>query len=192
MKGEFLTVVQKEEPITANMNAVSYCRASTTALNDLLFSQKGKSFTFSVDKPVAETRLEVVIYGTRTSGGAHQIARGKAGERAMLFIVADDFTSITSVDLRMLGKNDRYDDTTTILSNLQLEVGDIATEYEEYKPIIEYTPDEDHTCDVVSISPTMTLLTDTTGAVMDCEYNRDINKAFEQLTQAILSLGGNI
>lgn len=47
-------------------------------------------------------------------------------------------------------------------------------------------------CEVPSIYPTMTLTTDTDGAVLDCEYNRDINKVIEQLTQAIISMGGNI
>ena len=75
---------------------------------------------------------------------------------------------------------------------LQLEVGTTATEYEPYKTSGEYTPAEDGTCEVTSIAPTMTLTTDTEGAVVDCEYNRDINKAFEQFAQAILSMGGNI
>ena len=30
------------------------------------------------------------------------------------------------------------------------------------------------------------------GVIINCEYNRDINKAFEKLQQAIISLGGNI
>jgi hypothetical protein len=35
-------------------------------------------------------------------------------------------------------------------------------------------------------------LTDTAGAVIDVENNRDINKAFAELYNAIISLGGNV
>lgn len=78
------------------------------------------------------------------------------------------------------------------ISNIQVELGDTATDYEAYKQAAEYIPTEDGTCEVVSIAPTMTLITGNPGVTIDCEYNRDINKAFEQLTQAILSMGGNI
>jgi hypothetical protein len=40
------------------------------------------------------------------------------------------------------------------------------------------------------IAPNMTISTDTEGVVIDCSYNRDINIAFERLTQAIISAGG--
>lgn len=64
--------------------------------------------------------------------------------------------------------------------NSQIEVGSTATEYEAYKGTT-YTPNEDGTCDVVSVSPTMTLLTDTAGAIIECEYNRDINAVLAKL-----------
>ncbi|MBR2934922.1 MAG: hypothetical protein IKB79_05025 [Oscillospiraceae bacterium] len=78
-------------------------------------------------------------------------------------------------------------------NNICISVFDEATKgvYEPYKGE-NYVPSEDGTCEVVSVAPIMTLLTDTPGVVIDCEYNRDINKAFEQLTQAIISMGGNI
>lgn len=77
--------------------------------------------------------------------------------------------------------------------NLQVELGGSVTEYEPYNSAsATYTLAEDGSCEVTSIAPTMTLLTDNPDVVMDCEYNRDINKAFEQLTQAIISMGGNI
>ena len=45
---------------------------------------------------------------------------------------------------------------------------------------------------LMSVSPSMTLATDNDSAVIDCTYNRDINKAFEQITQAMVSMGANI
>jgi hypothetical protein len=58
---------------------------------------------------------------------------------------------------------------------------------------IEYPVNADGTVDgVTSIYPTTTLVIDTAGAVIDVEYNRDINKAFAELYNAIISLGGNV
>jgi hypothetical protein len=76
---------------------------------------------------------------------------------------------------------------------IQLEVGTTATAYEPYIAPTEYPVNADGTVDgVTSIPSGTTLLTDTAGAVITAEYNRDINKAFEELYNAIISLGGNV
>ena len=75
--------------------------------------------------------------------------------------------------------------------NIQLELSATETAYEPYTGPVIYPVNEDGACEVVS-RPNTTISTDTVDVVMDCEYNRDINKAFEQLTQAIISMGGNI
>ena len=58
-----------------------------------------------------------------------------------------------------------------------------ATEYEEYKPPVD---------GVVWVHPTTTLVADTPDAIIEATYNRDINKAFAELQNALLSMGGNI
>lgn len=74
----------------------------------------------------------------------------------------------------------------------QLELGSTATAYEPYTAA-EYTPAADGTVSgVKSLYPTTTLMTDTEGAIIDAKYNRDINKAFAEMQQAILSIGGNV
>ena len=89
-----------------------------------------------------------------------------------------------------------YDTSVTveeILASMQIELGTTATEYEPYKIPTEYTPTADGTVNgVTSLYPNTTLMTDTEGIIIDCEYNRDINKAFAELQQAIISLGGNV
>ena len=45
---------------------------------------------------------------------------------------------------------------------------------------------------LVSLAPSMTLTSDTENIIIECEYNRDLMKVIETLTQAIISLGGNI
>ena len=80
-----------------------------------------------------------------------------------------------------------------ILASMQIELGTTATDYEPYKECVEYTPNADGTVNgITSLYPNTTLMTDTEGVIIDCEYNRDINKAFAELQQAIISLGGNI
>lgn len=69
----------------------------------------------------------------------------------------------------------------------QLELGTL-TEYELYREPTEYAYGEE----IKSISPSTTLMTDTEGAVISVEYNKDINKAFAELQKAIISIGGNV
>ncbi len=65
-------------------------------------------------------------------------------------------------------------------------------EFEKYQSE-EYPISVDGTVEgVTSLYPTTTLMSDTEGITLDVEYNRDINKAFAELQNAIISLGGNI
>lgn len=79
-----------------------------------------------------------------------------------------------------------------LIGNAQIEEGEIATGYEPFEPA-EYTPNADGTVDgVMSTYPTTTLTTDTSGVIILAEYNRDINKAFAALQNAIsLNSSGN-
>ena len=76
---------------------------------------------------------------------------------------------------------------SAVFSNFQVELEGLS-KYEPYKEPIEYAQGEE----IKSIYPSTTLMTDTEGAVISVEYNRDINKAFEELMKIILSLGGNL
>lgn len=80
---------------------------------------------------------------------------------------------------------------TAKIKNLQIEKGSTATPYEPCQGQT-YTPTATgEVVGVTSLYPTTTLMTDTKGVIIDAEYNRDINKAFAELQQAILSMGGN-
>ena len=68
-----------------------------------------------------------------------------------------------------------------------------STEFEEYREPEVYPVEADGTVKgVTSLYPTTTLYTDKPGALIMVEYNRDTTKVIEQLTNAIISLGGNI
>jgi hypothetical protein len=78
-------------------------------------------------------------------------------------------------------------------SNVQIEEGKTATEYEPYTEYGAYSVNADGTVDGIrSIYPSMTFVPDTEGVTLDVEYNRDINKAFAELQTALISMGGNI
>ncbi len=89
----------------------------------------------------------------------------------------------------------------------QLEVGDTATEYEPYidpttvtvavqdadgVEISTHTPSADGVCEIASLSPTMTLLTDTEGAIVEIEYNRDGTKAVDEVKADIRELDNRL
>ncbi len=75
----------------------------------------------------------------------------------------------------------------------QLEVGGFATEYEPYIAPVTYPVNADGTVSGVElIRPSMTFVPDTDGVNIEVEYNRDINKAFAELQNALISLGGNV
>lgn len=66
---------------------------------------------------------------------------------------------------------------TGVLKNIQLEIGSIETDYEPYISPTYYTPNADGTVEnVKSLYPHTTLMTDTEGVIISCEYNKDINK----------------
>lgn len=77
---------------------------------------------------------------------------------------------------------------------LQLEKGTVATPWEPYieGETIEVTMGSENINVLSPIAPNMSITTDNDGVVVDVEYNRDSNIVIEKLTQAIISLGGNI
>lgn len=68
------------------------------------------------------------------------------------------------------------------------ETKDYYPPFEPYVEPVEYAYGEE----IKSIHPSTTIMTDTEGAVVEVEYNRDLNRAFAELYQAIISLGGNV
>lgn len=68
-----------------------------------------------------------------------------------------------------------------------LEIGSVANQYEPYNETF-YQPSADGTVNIASVSPTMTLLTDTEGVTIEAEYNRDANLVVADLQSQIDSL----
>lgn len=83
-------------------------------------------------------------------------------------------------------------DQIATISDIQIEHGTAATEYEPYIEPVEAVADAEGNVELMSLAPSMTLTTDNAGAVIECSYNKDTNKVIENLVNAIISLGGNI
>lgn len=69
----------------------------------------------------------------------------------------------------------------------QIEEGTVDSSYEPYCGA-EYVPSTEGIVHVTSISPNMTLHTDTKGVIVDCEYNKDSNIVIQQLIDRITIL----
>lgn len=75
---------------------------------------------------------------------------------------------------------------------LQLALGS-SGEYERYVAPTEYAVNEKGEVENLKpIYPTTTLTTDVDGITLEATYNKDINKAFAELVNAIIALGGNV
>lgn len=75
----------------------------------------------------------------------------------------------------------------------QIEKGDKATDYVQYKATVEYTPNENGViADAMSVVPTTLISTDTEGATLEVEYYKDINKAFENTNEEIKNINTEI
>lgn len=102
----------------------------------------------------------------------------------------------------LIAKNRTGNTVTPSFAKVQIELGDIATEYTPYlDPTgvkvtaagVKFTPGADGS--VVGISSDALaggITTDTADVIIEVEYNRDVNKAIEQLTNAVIALGGKV
>lgn len=135
----------------------------------------GKSITISFD---------FVASGSATDGVIGVYYKKKDGTLTLLStdatIQIPEYQDGCRLKIRFYCKNDESGEGEIAYSNIQIELGTTATEYEPYIEPIEYPVSADGTVDgVVSIYPTTTLMTDTPEAIINCTYNQDINRAFD-------------
>lgn len=76
------------------------------------------------------------------------------------------------------------------VDTLQVEVGDTVTDYEPYYGETQIPAADGTVSGLTAVSPTMTLMTDTPGANIECEYSRDTNKVIAEILEKITALGG--
>lgn len=157
--------------ITSNIKDLYYCEIRLPYLINYIQNSDGKTVTFSVANTVSDTSIYIVIM---YSDGTYD-QQGSTSNSVSLTINNRGRT-VSAVILRPIAKATTFTDTTSIIHNVQLEINETATDFEEQKGFAVYTPNVDGTCDITSMSPNMTLLTDTPGITIDCEYNKDMRK----------------
>lgn len=92
-------------------------------------------------------------------------------------------TAEKNVKRLFIYKNPAAGLASVVIKNYQVEIGDTKTAYESYKEPVE---------GVVIVQPTTTIVVDTPGVAIEATYNRDINKAFAELQNALISMGVNV
>jgi hypothetical protein len=148
--------------------------------------KKDISYVISMNKPDKITTPRVFLYNGLLNGLTHTAAynelihSGRGVEKIALngAIVNTEGYEYMAITIGGASAFAQGDSVNVTVSNLQLEIGDVATSYEPYSGSI-VIPSSDGTCTVTSGSPTMTLFTDTPGVTIEAEYNRDTNKVFE-------------
>ena len=125
----------------------------------------------SVETEPARLRIDYVVDGKANYFFSDVWSTG-SGYSWLTFTVP---TNATSVKITV-----QYLNTTTgtiSCSKMQLEIGETYTEYEPYTEPQTATANADGTVEgLTSVSPYMVLLTDNPSVIINCTYNRDINK----------------
>lgn len=82
----------------------------------------------------------------------------------------------------------------TVFSNMKvapmLEVGETASSFEVSNSETQIPSSDGTVSGLSAVSPTMTLLTDTAGVNIECEYSRDTNVVIAEILEKITALGG--
>ncbi|MBO5912492.1 MAG: tail fiber protein [Clostridia bacterium] len=164
---------------------------STAAIYDLELKNNVK---YTISGNISKNGAYVYFF-KRLKGTNHESENSEAKMLEYLVSGTSNFTNYTFT------ADDKYvyyvwlwslnlSNSLSTLTNLQLEV-DTATDYEPYKEPVTYTADANGEINIPSQYPAMTIIPDL-DVELSVEYNRDINKAFAELTSAIISMGGNL
>ena len=178
--------------VTFTVNSDSTITANGTATNNAYFEITSIS-TFYIPKG------NYILSGCPSGGSASTYSLAAANGSGISYTkfrqdIGNGITLSSSGEYWLIRCQVKAGQTVeNIVFKPQIELGTAVTDYDPYITPTEYTPNADGTVNgVTSLYPNTTLTTDTEGVIIDCEYNRDINKAFAELQAAIISLGGNI
>lgn len=156
----------------------------TVTRKGVTFTDNGDG-TLTVNGTAEATTSFVFFYGALHLKGKYTLSGMSGGSGSTYYIqpLGDktypgltDGSKVYEFDGSLVNRLQLTIVSGAVLSNvkisLMLEKGEIATEYERYNGS-SVTPSADISVDITSLSPTMTLFTDTAGVTIDIEYNRD-------------------
>lgn len=133
------------------------------------------------------TNLAAVIY-LKDKNGNNLAYSGVDSSKAQASCKPSNYPNFAYATIEVKRSGNNYEMSGGMY--LQLEIGNQTTDYEPALPPITYTANEEGVVEgATSISPSLTFVADKETTI---KYNRDTNKVIEELTQAIISLGGNV
>ena len=165
---------------TVSMNFVN---ATSWRFAFTLYDLKGNLITDVIEKPEHLSGISKVLNYSSANGGIYQNAENITSN-SMTFKTDDNY---------YIGINFYFGNTTadTTATNCQLEIGTTATAYEPYKEPQTASATADGTVDgLTSLSPNMTLVTNTEGVTINCEYYRDIDTYIDNQMINLALTGG--
>ena len=118
--------------------------------------------------------------------------KSKLNTKVYASVVVPETDRNTDLFVRLYMNKGNKEGDYCIVSDLQVEIGDTSSDYAEYVEPIEYVSNKEGEFTIPSINPCVTLIPLTNGVNIESEYNKDINKGFAELQNAIISLGGNV
>lgn len=145
--------------------------------NNIEISNTEQSYGFGINVEVKPNEEYVLSCNISGNGEKNVIFYDENGK---YLSYQNDVSNFTVPDLckwAVICLAAKQSDESVKFSNIQLELGGEPTAYEPYIAPIEYIPDIEGTVSgLKSMYPNMTLLTDTEGVTINCEYNVDTKK----------------
>ena len=120
----------KTGTIQSNISNGYFCSIFVDYLAEYFLANLGKTVSFQTDNNPTGKYMSIVIHGERTSGSASQESHTQ-GTRTSITI-AEDFTSISRVELRVNRSTATFADTSTLISGLMLYEGSEEKAFEPY------------------------------------------------------------
>lgn len=176
--GRNLYPVSSYKLLTQDNSYYSLVRIYDAAILNIFQSLLGQTITVSydIDLEIFLARPEVIVRYTDSTYTSHS---NKSGCR-----LATGKT-INYIECRARSDSADANGLAPTISNIQFEIGTVATEYEPYVGPVTYTALKDGIVpEVASVSPTTTVYTDTEGVIIDAEYAKDTSEClyFTDLT----------
>ncbi|MBQ5677123.1 MAG: hypothetical protein IIV45_19035, partial [Lachnospiraceae bacterium] len=181
-----ITVLKGGKNLWNNGDVTVNSKYLTLALNCPLIA--GYTYTLSADVESNDTDGKTcLIYNAMSQEMIGQIERGKG--KNVTFTPKQDVERISFYASN--NANNGENDVATF-KNLQIELGEIATEFEEYNGTEMISSDAGGRV-IVNIGEKGTvIIPKAVGVSLEAEYNKDLSKIIEKLYNAIVNLGGTI
>lgn len=148
----------------------------------------GHTYTLSADVESADTdKTTCLVYGLTTQEILGQIERGK--RKSITFTLTEDIDKITfyASNNSANGEND-----SASFKNIQLELGENATEFEAYSGAEWVCFDAEGCAEANADGKSTVLIPKEKNVLLEVEYSRDLGGIIEKLYNAVVNLGGVI